>query len=506
MRFKLKLLSICAVPLLLVSSCAKDDFDNDEIFTHDVRNTEMRTLAASEINISSSADKSRTIVSWPLQYGALGYKITLTNVSSSNGSEVVVDTIVDGYTINLPREADQEYTISILPLGDKSLSNTNAVMPTLVAFDSYIIGYATIPDNTDLYTYFKDNPIPDNADELTYDLVKGGKYTISGSLDLGNHWVGLRTLGGEPHATITYADGANLQFSNGLTLNNIDFDVKDGKDFLQMSKDPSFAETKLTDANGGEASSSALHITNPISISNCNVYDVKNTFITDNGGKYWVKDLIIKNTLVRFKTDFSSSDKAINGAAITMNKGGGGVTNLQISNSTFYNTNENYAFNYFIQYGPTGNSYDKFGYASATVSIDHCTLYNMMVYVDIDGTMKSGQIANYPGFTKYTTANFIMTDNIFYQCCPEIAARFLGKRADLTYATMRFNHNTYYVVNSEGNLEAESGSSDSHDWDNSGNVIMTDPLFADAANGDFTISGSEQVAAKTGDPRWLPEE
>lgn len=35
-------------------------------------------------------------------------------------------------------------------------------------------------------------------------------------------------------------------------------------------------------------------------------------------------------------------------------------------------------------------------------------------------------------------------------------------------------------------------------------VLTTDPGFKDAAGGDFTVSGAEQLANRTGDPRWLP--
>ena len=33
--------------------------------------------------------------------------------------------------------------------------------------------------------------------------------------------------------------------------------------------------------------------------------------------------------------------------------------------------------------------------------------------------------------------------------------------------------------------------------------LQTDPAFVDPANGDFTPTGAEQVAKKTGDPRWF---
>ena len=41
-------------------------------------------------------------------------------------------------------------------------------------------------------------------------------------------------------------------------------------------------------------------------------------------------------------------------------------------------------------------------------------------------------------------------------------------------------------------------------YDESATAIESDPMFADPANGDFTVGGSEQQSKRTGDPRWLP--
>lgn len=37
-----------------------------------------------------------------------------------------------------------------------------------------------------------------------------------------------------------------------------------------------------------------------------------------------------------------------------------------------------------------------------------------------------------------------------------------------------------------------------------GTAIKVEPKFVNAANGDFTLSSSEHIANRCGDPRWLP--
>ena len=85
------------------------------------------------------------------------------------------------------------------------------------------------------------------------------------------------------------------------------------------------------------------------------------------------------------------------------------------------------------------------------------------------------QWGNYNGVASKKTSYWNMKNCIFYNCSSSgVARRFLAGKQN--QATAVFENN-----------------------------IKEDPLFADPANGDFTISGATQIARKTGDPRWLPE-
>ena len=67
----------------------------------------------------------------------------------------------------------------------------------------------------------------------------------------------------------------------------------------------------------------------------------------------------------------------------------------------------------------------------------------------------------------------------------------------LRYNMHMFQLNTY--MNNDGTFQ------DPQNYDTSGTVIEEDPQFKDPANGEFTIGGATQIARRTGDPRWLPE-
>jgi hypothetical protein len=88
-----------------------------------------------------------------------------------------------------------------------------------------------------------------------------------------------------------------------------------------------------------------------------------------------------------------------------------------------------------------------------------------------------------------------MKNCIFFDCSSSgVARRFLHGRTNQLHA--EFLNNTY--MNPDGSFQ------DPGNYDVSGTIIEEDPQFANPAAGDFHISGTTQVARKTGDPRWLP--
>ncbi len=183
--------ALIGVGTAFLTSCAGDGF-SDESFQpgNGVQNTKLTTPAADEIKVEASTDGSKQTISWPIVYGASGYKAVFTNVTTG---EVLVDSLIDNLSFAVSREEDTNYTLSLQVLGNKGLGNSDGEQVTK-EFSTFTATYAKIPDGLDLYDYFQNNPIPDDqTDELNYDLIAGGKYTLSQSLGFKFHKVCLRS-------------------------------------------------------------------------------------------------------------------------------------------------------------------------------------------------------------------------------------------------------------------------------------------------------------------------
>ena len=210
---KARLLSVAAVGALLLSSCAQDGFDDDERWSSSVSGITLVSPTADNISISASADGSQTVIAWDVVKGAGGYECTVMDVTDPENPAVVdgiQDSLIDRCQIAVSREADHNYTFSIKAMGNKELNNTEAESATLVAFNSFTAALATIPEGSDITAFIAENPMPDEAKdkEMAYDLVAGGQYTMSGSVDFGNKRVQLRTTDQNNPATIKLTGNA----------------------------------------------------------------------------------------------------------------------------------------------------------------------------------------------------------------------------------------------------------------------------------------------------------
>lgn len=483
-RFRRISLAAAAMGVLVFSSCV-DGYDK-ESWDNGVRNQQLESPDGSQIQFKASSDGSKTTISWPVVMGAGGYICSVYNVTYPDAPiEVVKDTLIDGCSLEVARVEDNNYEFEVKTAGNAEQNNLEAKEATKVSFNSFTPTFATIPTGTDLTKWFEENPVPDVAEDvadkmLCYDLEEDGKYTLSGKVDFGNHQVTLRTTSKTNRAKITYdAEDARLITGTIFTLKNLLIDAsKSNSAVIELSSEPDAS------IKGATGTGDYYNIMGNMTISNCDIEGVNAQLLFDGNKKYCLETLFVDNCLVHLT---SSSATDVKGNAIIYFKSGF-INTTTIKNSTFWNTGDSDA-KYFVQFNNSGRS-ARAGYKDNEIDYMNNTFYNVV---------KSGQWGNYSGFYGQSSSRWVMTDNIFVDCGnKQIARRFLGGRGNQSTAT--FANNTYKFgdgfESTDGNVES---------YDKSGTAIEEDPQFADAANGDFHISGATQVARKTGDPRWLPE-
>ena len=493
---KMCVLALTAASALLLASCAKDGFD-PESFDAGVSNTQVESISAEDITITPSADGKSQTFSWPVVMGAGGYRVTLIDVANPL-EPIINDSIVDGCTVTGSREEDVNYELTLMVLGNKAKNNSDADEVTTVEFTTFTPTYMTIPAGTDLNAWFAANPIPDGAltENYNYDLEGGGAYTVSDELDFDGHWVTLRSNSKNDPANITYTTAAScINFAAPFNAKYLHFDcaaMADNNGVFGFSKNPT---AKRYTENNGFAVSDFVIFQGNTSIVSCTFDDVNGYFFWDNrkDQKVAAVQFVIDNCVVELTPATS-----VSGAVIWTNKGGH-INDLTVSNSTFYISSEG-DYKYFYQagmyrakdIGMGGPAADQTGPGNS-LTYKNCTFYHI--------AWNNGQWGNYNGMQGKLDSFWRMTNCIFYDCSTSgsVPRRFLHGQAYANNPDNKtFANNTY--MNADGTFQ------DPQNYDTSGTIIESDPQFANPALGDFTISGAEQVARQTGDPRWLPNQ
>ena len=466
-------LAALAVGILSFSSCA-DTYDGNDTFVSDVQNAQLASPAEGDITITPNTDGDQMTISWPVVYGAGGYEVSLFDLSDE--STPLYSKNVDGCSITTSREEDVNYKLLIRTLGNERLNNTAAPSATEKRFNSFESSYAAIPEG-DLNAWFASNPIPADSvgKNLNFDLVPGGHYTVSSLLDFGKYTVTLRTSSKTNNAVITYGEQGGLATSSGFKAKYITFECgASTQAVLALSEEPN---PDILDADHNNH----YQIVDPMSFLGCTINNVNRYFLYDNKVKYCIKSFSITNTLVKFTPD----DKMSSSAYFQIYDGGGFINDFTATNCTFWGATSN-KVNYFIRYNNSGRC-DRAGYLTNSINLKSCTFYNIA---------KEGQMANHSGFDGRNTSNYDITNNIFVDCgSGQVPRRLTGRIS--TAAVNNWGYNTYWF---DGAPETEGFSTNTYDTSN--NALQTDPAFTDPANGNFTPTGAEQVARKTGDPRW----
>jgi hypothetical protein len=466
------------VATLLFASCI-DGYKDDWTFSSGVTNTTL--LSPDSTNVVFSKDiNGNLVVTWPVVYGAGGYQFSLYIVDDPN-NPVAVGTeneVIDGCSATRALQEDTKYKVVIKTIGNTDYNNKDAEKITTVPYSTLLPAYKVIPDGTDLYEYFTNNAIPDSTNELAYELVANGKYTLSGQVDFQKHWVTLR---GDKvfHPTITYGSAGRLRTTAGFTLKYMNFDCNampaDVTDaallLLSATPDPAILNTTFN---------SYYIIPKDIYFYKCNFVGINRRLIFDANIKYCLTSLTIRDCSVGLNALNDAS-----GGIIYLQ--GGFANTFTIKNSTVWGNTK--TAGYFLRYNNSGRP-DRAGFVNGSINFFNNTFYNV-VY--------SGQMANYTAMNS-AMVKLNLSQNIFVDCGSGQVIRRLSVSTTTMVRTLNNNCYWYDGAYPEANeVTAAYG-------DKSGTAFGEDPAFTDVTTGNFTIGSSATtiISKQSGDPRWLP--
>ncbi len=461
------------IAVLTFGSCAQDGFDNGERFTT-VSGVKLESPNADSIVVTPDASGAKQTISWPVVFGAGGYIVSVYDVTTPD-KPVAVDSIenklVDGTAITFSRKEDTYYKFSIKSAANAKANNTAAEKNSEISYNTYTPTYKTIPDNTDLTQYFAGITLPadSTSNDLCFNLVDGGSYTMSGVITPKLNKITLRCTNKNKRPTVKFAANAGFVMDAGLTLKNINFDCGTSvTPFVSMNATPLIKNVI----------SGNYFLQDKLNIQSCNIDNVNNYFVYDNKQPVYIENVVVNNCIVHL------TPAAVLDAVFYLNKGGN-ILSLTVSNSTFYETGS-YDYKFFYQ---TSGRAKNISYLSNTTTYANSTFYNVC---------NNGQLGNYNGMAGQTNAYWNLTECIFAYCSPSgVARRFLGGKPNQKTAT--FKNNTYMQRNTGSiTFDVPTG------YDDTGTDIKENPVFKNPDGADFTISNAAQVNAKTGDPRWLP--
>lgn len=284
--------------------------------------------------------------------------------------------------------------------------------------------------------------------DITINLAAGGAYTVSGTIEA-------------PAGLVINGDAASPATIDASAL---------AAPFVAMSATPSV--DVIND----------YYRVDQIKIANVKINGIKNSIFYDNNTKYCVVDFTIDNSVLALATE------AVENEALVSFKGGG-AKDVNITNSTLYGNNS--VAKYFIRYNNSARL-DRYGFDKntefQTMNYQNNTFYGLLI--------SDGQWGNYGGIQGQNYIKFDIQKNIWVECGNEVIRRLAGGRFGSS-APQTFNKNTYIYGGKDNSAKEAS-------YDKSGTILVTDPTFVNAAEGDFTLhAGSQQAKEQTGDPRWL---
>ena len=269
-------------------------------------------------------------------------------------------------------------------------------------------------------------------------------------------------LDGANHS-LTLGEATNFTICDGITIKNVNIDAAAlTKPLVQMNGTPEIESVE----------SGQYVIKNAITFDNVKATGLTKNLFSDNSKAYVYEQFNINNSIFEYSTQ----------TGVVLNLGSSMAINFNITNSTFWSKEAGTA-NFIAMSGK--RPWQVTGYEEETgkMTVANNTFYNV-------GKSKQFMNTNTLKGQKYL---YEFNSNIFVDVSnKKIYGNMTNNKKQLTTD----GKNTYFF---DGEFFAETNY-------NGDEGLQTDPAFADATTGDFTIGEStKQAREKTGDPRWLTE-
>lgn len=486
---------VAATLTLLICSCA-DGYESPRGFDTGVRDTQLET--PDSVSFVVSTDGTSATISWPLVYGASGYEVVFCNVDDPDNPQIIDGfdkKLVDGSKMTVTVTEDSKYEFSIRVIGDKSKGNKDAETPTIYNFSTLVPSVALIPSGEDIAAYMAVHKLDTLKEEVAIELEPNGIYTVSDTVDFGPHNITFR--GDKIHRPVVKMQGKGTFMSySGLKLKYINFDCSEStsQGIVGMSVKNLPEEIKsqnLGYTRGGSPINNIYIVRDPFYIAHCWFKDVPNALVFDNSidCAWWY--VTVDDCIVQQNTSGST------GLFCLQNKGRI-IKNLRLTNSTFYNIQNN-SKAYFIRYANSSNSNPQKVFGDATgpmstqsITFSNCTLSK--VYTNqkfVNNLNATGQVLT-------------IDHTIFYDVhSVRQLPRYGGNK------TFKFNFwwGITNIDSSDMQQKDSYGTPFAMDYDPQfkGDVLQSLDLSLPNGGVDFTPQQYEIVVNKAGDPRWLEQ-
>lgn len=264
---------------------------------------------------------------------------------------------------------------------------------------------------------------------------------------------------------------------DNFTLENVDINASGVTGaLLQLASSPTAA---FLPKNDGSGNTDYYGIGN-ITLKNAKITGVKGSLLYDNDKKYCVVALTIDDCQIELATESVNNESIISLYA-------GGAKDFTVKNSTFVGNNA--IAKYFIRFNNNARI-DRFGFVKAddtwSFTYTNNTFYKLL--------KSDGQWGNYNGVSgKAGQLILTVNNNIWYDCDSQTMRRLnQSKNFSAFKAGSTMADNTFWRAGAAVDQGSYGNGSD----------LATDPNFVNAPT-NLKPQGDDQVAKKTGDPRWL---